>query len=401
VKILFLCHRFPLPMEGGGKIRSLHMIRHLVASGHKVTLCSLIRTRAEADAAPTLEAEGVRLQCETVTAPPQAARMVLNLFSSRPSSFGYFDSPALKARVGGLVRDEHWDLIIVHCSSVGPYVDTVTSVPKIIDFADMDSQKWLDYARHKAPPMSWAFGLEGRKLERTEVMLGGRFDACVTISQNELDSLRAMGIATPSSWFPNGVDLDYFAPSAAETGGDANLVVFLGRMDYFPNEQAVTWFCREVWPSLLEARPALKFRIVGANPSRRVARLRREPGVEVTGFVDDVRPFVRGAALSVAPLQIARGLQNKVLECMAMGIPVVTNGRVASGLGLDGSSPLTIAEGAAEFAAAIGGLLDDPTRRARLSAESRALVERRFSWSNAMSALDRIVADAAGAAHAA
>ncbi len=389
MKILFLCHRFPYPPEGGGKIRALQMVRHLASLGHDVTLCSLFRSAAEERGAAEIRAMGVNVDSVRVDDRIQILRMLSNLVTSKPSSFGFFHSRALARRIDRQLSAENWDLIVAHCSSMGPYVSGTDAAPKLMDFADMDSQKWMDYSRHKRFPATLVYALEGRKLESQERRLARAFDFCTTISQNELETLETLAGETPSDWFPNGVDLEYFTP--AEHGRDPGLIVFIGRMDYYPNEQAVQWFCHEVWGELCAANPGLKFRIVGANPSRATRRLAQIDNVEVTGFVDDVRPHVRAASVSVAPLRIARGMQNKVLECMAMGIPVVTTRLVASGLGLDEGSPLRLADTPEAYVGAVLSLLRDEGERARLASASRNLVEDRFSWARAMKKLEAII----------
>jgi polysaccharide biosynthesis protein PslH len=233
------------------------------------------------------------------------------------------------------------------------------------------------------------YALEGRKVRRLEQRLARSFDFCTVISGNELETLRAYGTGARMDWFPNGVDLEYFSPRAGAY--DPDLVVFVGRMDYYPNERAMLWFCEAVWPKLRERRASLKLRIIGANPPRAVRRLARIDGVEVTGFVADVRPYVRPAAVSVAPLGIARGMQNKILECMAMGVPVITTERVARGLGLGRESPLRVASAPQEYVETILAYsrtgLKDPASQARHGADRAAS----FSWNEAMRKLDEII----------
>jgi sugar transferase (PEP-CTERM/EpsH1 system associated) len=389
MKILFLCHRFPLPPEGGGKIRALHIIRHLLAAGHELTVCSLVRSRLEQQGAKKLAALGARVIAPHVREPVQWARMLLRLATPQPVTFGYFYSAELEDRVQALLREEVWDLVFACSSSMGPYVSGLVDVAKIIDFVDMDSQKWFDYARAKPLPANILYSLEGRRLERAEQRLARSFDSCATVSRGELDTLRRLASDAPSDWFPNGVDLEYFTPSAEDY--DPNLIVFVGRMDYYPNEQAMRWFCSAVWPALRSRRPSLRLKIVGANPPSSVRRLAGIAGVDVTGFVPDVRPHVQPALASIAPLFIARGMQNKVLECMAMGVPVVATARVADGLGLGRDSPVRVAETPDEYVAALHTLAESAELRRQLAMQSRARVEAEFSWSAAMRKLDEIV----------
>ena len=389
MKILFLCHRFPLPAEGGGKIRALHIIRHLAGSGHDVTVCSLIGSPDEAVGAGELRNSGIRVESPVLGELARWGRMLLRFPSTEPMTFGYFRSRRLARRIAALLREEPPDLILAHCSSMGPYVEASEGIPSILDFADMDSQKWLDYSRVKPFPVSIAYAIEGRKLERREKELSQAFDICTTISLNELETLRGLSASANTDWFPNGVDLEYFSPAGDDY--DPDLIVFVGRMDYFPNEQAMQWFCSHVWSKLRDRRATLRLRIVGARPGPAVRRLAQIDGVEVTGSVPDVRPCILRAALSVAPLKIARGMQNKVLESMAMGIPVVTSERVGYGLGLGADSPLRLAETADQYVDSILSLIEDRALRQECARKGRELVESDYSWGSAMRKLDEII----------
>lgn len=390
MKILFLCHRFPLPADGGGKIRALNIVRHLKRAGHDVTLCSLVRSDLEAEGVRRMEGEGVRVAAVRVSEKRQQLRMLASLATRQPFSFAYFRSPALQRRIDGLLAAERFDLIVAHSSSMAPYVIDRHETPRIMDFADMDSRKWRDYARHKSPFTAPLFAIEAGKVERWERDTARRFDRCTVISLNELESLREIEPNARAEWFPNGVDLEYFAPPADGTY-DPEQVAFVGRMDYFPNAEAVQWFCREVWPALRASRPSAKFKIIGASPPPSVRELERLPGVEVTGFVPDVRPHLARAAVTVAPLEIARGLQNKVLESMALGVPVVASRRVASGLGPANGSPLLVAESADDYASLLLSMLVSGSAREAASRGSRAYVEARFSWEHALAELDRTI----------
>lgn len=390
MKILFLCHRFPLPADGGGKIRALHIVRHLVEAGHNVTLCSLIRSASEAEGAHRLAGQGVRVEAVPIDAKLQFLRMLGSLVTRRPFSFAYFASPALEDTVETLLCSEAFDLIFVHCSSMAPYVIRDQKSLKIMDFADMDSRKWRDYARHKSLLAAPLFALEAKKVERWERDIARTFDRCTVISMNELESLQEIEKDASTDWFPNGVDLEYFAPPG-DGAYDPEQIAFVGRMDYFPNAEAARWFCSEVWPAVRARRPSLKFKIIGADPPRSVRQLARLPGVEVTGFVPDVRPHLAPAAVTVAPLEIARGLQNKVLESMAMGVPVIVSPRVAHGLGSDEGSPLLIADSANDYVSRILSIAESRDKRDAVSRASRRYVEAHFSWAKALERLDRSI----------
>jgi sugar transferase (PEP-CTERM/EpsH1 system associated) len=388
VKILYVCHRFPFPPKRGGKIRPFNMIRHLSAR-HEVHVASIARSAEEAQEGAGLAAHCASYDMGRVSNPVQTMRMLLRLPTATPSSLGYFHSPPLARRIDALLASIRFDLIFVHCSSVAPYVENVRGTPKILDFGDMDSQKWLEYARFKPFPLSLGYRLEGAKMERAEKRLARRFDLCTATTRAEWETLESYRTGVASDWFPNGVDSEYFAPSGEAY--DSDTIAFVGRMDYYPNQESMFDFCSRTLPLLHARRPSLKLVIVGADPSARVRRLAQLPGVSVTGSVADVRPYLHRSALMIAPLNIARGTQNKILEAMASGVPVVTS-RVAAG-GVDAADPehFLAASSPEEYAAAILRVLDDPAERQRLSRAGRARMLSHHSWDKSMERLDGII----------
>ena len=390
MKVLFVCHRVPFPPKRGGKIRPFNIIRHLHEQGHEVTVASLARSPAEAE-----EAEGLGRHCsrrlvEVVDDRLAWPRMVAWLPTTRPSSFGYFHSPRLKQRIDAELAQGAPDLIFVHCSSVAPYVADARARVKIIDFGDMDSQKWREYSQHRAFPLSAGYWLEAVKLERTERLLAGRFDLATCTTRAEMESLQALGASGPTAWFPNGVDAGFFKPADADY--EADLVTFIGRMDYFPNQQAVLRFCAEVLPDLQRRRPGTRFEVVGADPSPEIRALGQLPGVTVTGSVPDVRPYVTRAALTIAPREIARGTQNKILESMAMGVPVVCSRQAAGGVDAVPGEHLLVHDTPAELVEAIVRILGSRELRRQLADAGRARVLSNHSWPSSMQRLDALIA---------
>ena len=388
MNILFLCHRFPYPPHAGSKVRAFHMIRHL-ALRHRVTVCSIVRTDAEA-----MAGEGLADYCDSyrmvrVYEPLQVLRMMARLPTAEPSSMGYFYDRAFEKEVRSLLVQNRFDLIVVHCSSVAPYVEHVSDVPKLLDFCDMDSQKWLEYGHYKRFPLSLGYRLEGIKLERAEARLARSFDVNTVATIGELATLEQIAPAADGDWFPNGVDAEYFAPSADLY--DANTISFIGRMDYYPNEECMVDFCARTLPLIRERRQGIKLVIVGAEPSPKVRRLGEIPGVIVTGSVPDVRPYVWRSAATVAPLNIARGTQNKILEAMAMGVPVVSSGIAARGVDAVPGAHLLVADTPADFATAVLDILANPTKRQQLAAMGRARMKSHHAWDSAMKRLDGII----------
>lgn len=398
MNILYLCHRFPFPPKRGGKIRPFNMIRHFTQAGHAVTVCSLARSPAEAEEGRGIAPHCAGFEMGMVSEPLQYARMVLRLPLPTPSSMGYFYSPELARKVNTLLQQRRWDLIFVHCSSVAQYVTHVQGVPKILDFGDMDSQKWLEYADYKPFPLSLGYRLEGMKMLAAEKRLARSFDLCTATTRAEWQTLQDYGTGALTDWFPNGVDAQYFSPGDAPC--DADTISFIGRMDYYPNQECMARFCKDVWPLLKQCRPAMKLLIVGADPSPEMRALGALPGVTVTGSVPDVRPYIRGSALMVAPLAIARGTQNKILEAMAMGVPVVTSSAAAGGVDAEADKHFLVADKPADVAQAVLRIVEQPSERERLAAAGRERMLSHHAWARSMQRLDGIVARCR-AAHAA
>jgi polysaccharide biosynthesis protein PslH len=388
VNILYVCHRFPFPPKRGGKIRPFNTIKHLSAN-HQVTVASLSRSTEEAEEGKGLAPYCVRFERGDVTHPIQVARMLARLPTSTPSSMGFFYSAQLAKRIRALLAAQRFDLIVVHCSSVAQYVSHVRNVPKILDFGDMDSQKWLDYARFKSFPLSAGYWMEGTKLAREERRLSQMFDLCTTTTRAEWQTLQSYGTAAASDWFPNGVDADYFAPNGIQYDPDA--ICFVGRMDYYPNQQCMVDFCASTLPLIQARRPHVTLTIVGADPSPEIKKLGELPGVTVTGSVPDVRPYVRRSALMVAPLNIARGTQNKILESLALGVPAVTSRVAAGGVDAVDNEHFLVAATHEEHAQAVLRILENPGERERLSVAGRRRMLSHHAWDRSMQRLDGII----------
>jgi sugar transferase (PEP-CTERM/EpsH1 system associated) len=389
MKILFVCHRLPYPPIRGGKIRPFQMINHL-SRKHSVVVASLAQTEQEWS-----DGENLKEHCDEVIAEllPDSTRWLrasTALFTALPSSVAYFWSPQLKQRITEKIANTRFDIIMVHCAFVAQYVTDYRGCFRILDFGDLDSAKWADYAHRKRFPISAGYALESNKLLKYEKRLAREFDQCTVTTDGEAQNFRFLGVSTPCEVIPNGVDSAYFA-SRENLTQDEDIIVFLGRMDYFPNIDAVYYFASEILPRVRKAKPNVKFRIIGSNPSRRVRQLERIHGVTVTGHVPDVRPQVRGAAVSVAPLRIARGTQNKILESMALGIPVVASPQAAKGILANNMEHLLVADNPTLFADHVVNLLKDYRLRRHLAEAARVQIEKSHSWPNSMAVLDRLL----------
>lgn len=396
MRILYICHRLPFPPTRGGKIRPFNTIRHLSRT-HEVTVASLAHAADEA-----IEGKGLAEHCsarivERTYGLTRGLRAIARLPTTIPSTMGYFHVPRLARRVREALAAGAFDLIMVHGSSMAPYVPPGTRTPTILDFGDMDSQKWLAYARFKAFPAAWAYYIEGHKLQRAETRLAAAFDVCTCTTRGELETLASFAAARHLDWFPNGVDSEYFRP--ARDAYDPATICFTGRMDYYPNQQSMLEFCRDTLPLIRTVRPAAQLKIVGADPPRSIRALATLPGVTVTGTVPDVRPHLGMAAVSVAPLRIARGTQNKILESMAMAVPVVATELAARGVDAVPGEHLVTADRPRDCADAILRLLRDRADRDRLGRAARARVQSHHDWRASMRKLDGIISECVATAH--
>jgi len=388
MKILFICHRLPFPPTRGGKIRPFNMIRWL-SSRHEVTVVSVARTQEELEAGRGLARHCHRYEAGLISPQQAWLRAGVSLLSGKPASLGYFRVPELHARAREISARTSFDLIWVHCSSAAQYVPDPATCPVVMDFGDMDSEKWHQYSRHRAFPMSLIYRLEGLTLRRYEKELARKHAYFTVISPGEKRILDSYGLGLPVTVIPNGVDLDFFTNK--QDSYDSRTIVFIGRMDYYPNIQAAQHFCAEIFPFIRREIPDARFTIVGSNPNRRVQTLGKLPGVSVTGSVGDVRPYLQNAAVSVAPLRIAFGIQNKVLESMAMRVPVVASPGAFEGIDAVAGEHLLVGDSPMSFAEHVLSLMRDSNRRRRFAEAGRQRIEERHTWKVCLERLDRVI----------
>jgi sugar transferase (PEP-CTERM/EpsH1 system associated) len=247
----------------------------------------------------------------------------------------------------------------------------------VIDLVDVDSQKWFDYAAAHRGPRAWLYRAEGRRLRRLEQFLPAWAQAVTLVSEAEAVVYRRFCAPGAVHAVTNGVDLEYFEPGPEP---DEPVCVFVGALDYHPNIDGVRWFCREVWPEVVRRRSGATFALVGRRPAPAVLRLAGLPGVELVGQVPDVRPYVARAAVTVVPLRIARGVQNKVLESLALGKPTVASPQTLAGLRAEPGVHLLRASSPAEWVEAVLRLFDDRDLRRRLGSAGRRYVEEHHHW---------------------
>ena len=376
--ILFLAHRIPFPPNRGDKIRSFNILKHLSGLA-KVHLACFADDEADAAYLPALrEALGGRLgeAHVEVRRTSRAAAGARALLSGKPVSLTLFDSGAMRGFVSRVLAGRDIATVFAFSSQMAQFVPA--GVPLVMDFVDMDSAKFEAYAA-QGGPLASVHRREARRLFAFERETAARARVSLFVSEAEA-SLFAARAGLPTAdirALHNGVDLAFHAPGAVPRAPAPQrpLIVFTGQMDYAPNADAVSWFAETVLPQI----PGAHFAIVGRNPGDPVKRLAGER-ITVTGEVPDTRGWLESADVIVAPLRIARGVQNKVLEAMAMGRPVVATPAAFEGIEAEPGRDLLVAETAEEQARAVRHLLSDPTRAAALGAAARRRMEEAYSW---------------------
>lgn len=381
-RILYLVHRVPYPPNRGDRIRSYHLLRYL-AERAEVHLATLADEPTPSDTITELN----RL-CAAVAIEPLGTtrwlRAAASLARGRSATEGLFQSAALRSTIREWSRRKPFDAVVVFCSSMMQYasLNELSGLPIVVDLVDVDSQKFHDYARVRRGPKRWLYQLEGRRLRALEQSLPTRVKAVSLVSEAEADIYRSFCPNDRTLAIPNGVDLAYFQPR--DPSSRRPRCVFVGALDYPPNIEGIRWFCREAWPRIRRQCPQATLAVVGRNPDPAVRQLASLPGVEIHGSVPDIRPHLADACVTVAPLQIARGVQNKVLEAMAMARPVIASPGAAEGLAVVAGTDLLIASTAEEWASAVCDTLDDTRRQQALGAAGRRFVESRHDWGSCL-----------------
>lgn len=377
-RLLYISHRLPYPPDKGERLRAFHEIK-LLADRYELTLASLIHDPAEMACVPPLEAICHEVVPARAGGKQGLLRGAAGLLVGRSVTEGYFHNPTLTKRLQELSQDQPFDVVFGYCSSTLPYVRAVHAKRRILDLVDVDSLKWEAYAAVARGPKRWLYAAEARRVAALERQAVETCDAVLLVSQAELDAFHAK--ADNVHAMGNGVDTEYFRTDAVEPMDlGPKAVVFTGTMSYAPNAEGASWFVREVWPAVRETHPSATFTIVGRDPTPSVRKLAETPGVTVTGSVPDVRPYLTSAKLAVCPLLTARGIQNKILEALAMGLPVVATPQAAEGLGRTPGEPPLAADEPDRWRDRLAALLCDEPALNRMSAAGRAHVEQHHTW---------------------
>jgi len=407
MRIALFAHRTAWPPFKGSQVRSFNIVRALAARGHEVHFFAFT------DDDRQRVAREFSRYATTVTLAPLAEwraklRAALALAGREPLTVGYFRSAFLHRKVRRFFDTVTVDAVVVHSSTMAQYVPPAMRRHAVMDMTDVDSEKFRHYAQGARFPWSRIYGVEYARLRSYELEALREYARVTVVTEQERSLLASDAGADDARRIlviNNGVDLDYFRPRATPASLDdlraavpasekvhfrpkARRIAFTGAMDYQPNAEGAVYFATEVLPLIRREEPEAEFLIVGSRPTGDVRALAALPGVRVTGFVQDVRPYLHGSDACVVPLRYARGVQNKMLEAMATGCAIITTPAAVAGVDAVDGDAVVIARTTDAFARAMVDFIRDPARSAAFGARARQHVERAFSWGPLM---DRLI----------
>lgn len=391
MKVLFLSQRVPFPPDRGDRITTYHFLQHFLEQGASIRVGALSEEARDAESV-----EALRGMVDSVCAPsihPLRQRLLSlrGLLTGAPLTRTYFHHPELARTVDAWVKEDPPDVVYVYSSSMAQYVTHHPQLFRFMQFAELDSDKWRQFAAVRRGPAAWIYRREFARLLEFERDVARSFAACAVVSEVEKKLfMEHIPDVTPLV-LPNGVDVDHFQTTGDEAR-NPHTVIFTGVMNYEPNVKGVLWFADTCWPAIRQRVPDATFLIVGSHATEKIFELGRHEGIQVLGRVPEIPPYMDQAAVAVAPLKLARGVQNKVLEAMATALPVVASSQAAQGLGPVGSDTLVLADHADDVVAAIVGLLEDPQRARRIGENAAAFVREHFRWENQYEPFDRLLA---------
>jgi len=396
MRILLLTHRLPYPPNKGDKIRTFNVLEHL-AKRHEVFLACPVDDPADLVFVPELERRCARVITGRIDGRSKLWSGLAALVTGSSITVRHFHDAGLQRSIDEFLDAQDIDALFCFSSAMAEYFfrsrhrdGKLGRSLRLMDLIDVDSYKWRQFVERTRAPRSWVYSYEAARLADFERRIASGFDHLFLVSAQERQYMPAGARVDHLQALSNGVDLEYFAPRARRDAGPP-VLVFTGVMDYWPNVQGVQWFADAVLPRIRAVLPDVRFVIVGSKPTEAVLKLKQRPGIEVTGFVDDVRDYVADAALCVVPLKIARGLQNKVLEAMAMGKAVVCTSQSLEGIRATDGVEVVVADEEAQFAAQVVTLLGSPGRGEEIGRQARRCMEQSYSWEANLKLLDTVL----------
>lgn len=399
-RILFLAHRIPYPPTKGDKIRSWHFLNHLL-SNHDVDLAFFVDDEKDLAHIPFLREKCANLSYAYASPRKQKFAALKGFFNGRSLTENAYPSTELRGSIAEILARDETDLIFAFSAATMAWLPTNTILPPMIcDMVDVDSAKWRAYSEQSRFPLNWVYGREARKLAEFEHKVTSQCEKCLLVSDDEAAVLKEQlhNVSQKADHvlgLTNGVDCSLFSPVHYPTRkpGQGIKLIFTGAMDYQPNVEAVLWFADRVLPKLIERNPTISFTVAGGPVAAAVDKLKINSAIHIKGRVADMAQEIAACDIVVAPLQTARGIQNKVLEGMAMAKPVIASSQANEGINAPHGSAIYLADTPENYVDAILRLSADPETMASLGTAARKFVKQSFSWDSSFKALDQIVDD--------
>ncbi len=392
MKVLFISQRVPYPPNKGDKLRSFNEIVHL-SQYHEIDLFCFADDKKDLQYKDEL-----KKYCKNVTIVEGSSfksnlRTLLALATFKPLSPAYFYSSTLNKKVNSAISKNNYDVLFAYCSSMAPYIDKYTNIKKVIDFVDVDSEKWHQYTSFAGFPKNLIYSIESRRLRKYEKSIASNYDHSFLVSEKEVEDFKSLVFDTNKiTPILNGVDTEKFSNSESEY--NHNNIVFTGAMDYFANIESVLYFVNNIFPIILKEIPDAHFYIVGSKPDKSLLELASQnSNITVTGFVDSVLPYMHDAAVFAAPMQIARGVQNKILEAMSAGTPVVTNQRGFEGITAEPGKDLIVENDPKLFAKECIRIMKDQKYRDSFVQKGLKCIKNNYSWKINLEKLNSIISE--------
>ncbi|HZS10864.1 MAG TPA: glycosyltransferase [Nitrospirales bacterium] len=388
MRLLFITNNVPYPPTDGWKIRVWAILRRLAAR-HAVTVVTFMRTTEDPSAADQLRANGIKVEAVRRDPRYSAIKLMRGLVGRTAFSVLNYDDTRMHAMVRRVLADGQFDVVQAESVQMSPYC-VGASAFRVLDLHNIESLLMRRYAQCAANPLKRAYAeITWRKLAAYESSIYGRFDHCLACSEEDRRIALRQAPEAKITVVPNGVDVRPVLPGRAPLPGPPRLV-FVGRMDYHANVDGMLWFCREILPRIRSRRGDVRVQIVGGHPSPEIRALEAKEGIEVTGFVSEVNPYVSDAAVMIVPLRVGGGTRLKVLEAMAMGKAIVSTTVGAEGIAVTPGADIVFADDPASFATAVLQLLDKPAHAERLGAAARRLAEARYDWDGIVDRLEAL-----------
>ena len=393
MKILFLSPTFPFPLTDGGRIRVFNLLKQ-VSQKCEVTLLALETLPTDVESIAHLKRFGIQVHLvpHGGELPPVSLGTILRASLKRvPITVARYNVPAYRQKFKELVATETFDLVHYEMFHVAQFC-TETDLPSLLSQQNVDSAIWRRLCQETANPLrKCLYWTQQRAFERYERLINPKFDIVTCASEIDKQAFQRTSAESRFEIIPNGVDIEDYQPDSTPVGETSGLdaigldvqephLIYIGSMDWYPNEDAVTFFADEVLPRIHEKLPNVQFTAVGGNPSPRVQKLGENPQILVTGRVPEIKPYFARATVFVVPLRIGSGTRLKILEALAMGKAVVSTTVGAEGLDLGIGEEILIADEPKAFAEAVLRLLTDASLRRKLGEKGRARVERDYDW---------------------